>query len=198
MYVPKSAAREILSAVSTPHYDAFQNLHATACKNQEVSHEKPCIFFSAPRRRASSLLCAPFVHRFLRRQFGLSETVSRASLGSKIPSSVRKKTLTADELGSAFGIWENAPSFLRGYVYEPSIVPNTLVFGCVEVEPERAEETAKDFLSKMNLGKQVCVVYDKKIAVADGKYILLVMGEEDVCTALEAAFHESVAALSEK
>lgn len=128
----------------------------------------------------------------------LADTVSRASLGSKIPSSVKKKTLTADGLGSAFGIWESAPSFLRGYVYEPSIVPNTLVFGCVEVEPEHAEETAKDFLSKMNLGKQVCVVYDKKIAVAAGKYILLVMGEEDVCAALEVAFHESVAALSEK
>ncbi len=128
----------------------------------------------------------------------LADTVSRASLGSKIPSSVKKKTLTADGLGSAFGIWEGAPSFLRGYVYEPSIVPNTLVFGCVEVEPEHAEETAKDFLSKMNLGKQVCVVYDKKIAVADGKYILLVMGEEDACAALEVAFHESVAALSEK
>ena len=128
----------------------------------------------------------------------LADTVSRASLGSSIPSSVRKKTLTVDGLGSAFGIWEGAPSFLRGYVYEPSIVPNTLVFGCVEVEPERAEETAKDFLSKMNLGKQVCVVYDKKIAVADGKYILLVMGKEGVCAALEAAFHESVAALSKK
>ena len=128
----------------------------------------------------------------------LADTVSRASLGSSIPSSVRKKTLTVDGLGSAFGIGEGAPSFLRGYVYEPSIVPNTLVFGCVEVESEHAEETAKDFLSKMNLRKQVCVAYDKKIAVADGKYILPVMGKEGVCAALEAAFHESVAALPKK
>lgn len=124
----------------------------------------------------------------------LSDTVSRASLGSKIPNSMKKKTLTADGLGSAFGIWEGAPSFLDGYVYEPNIVPNTLVFGCVRVNEEDAEETAKAFLSKMNLGKQVCVVYDKKIAVADGGYILLVMGEEDVCAALETAFHEAVAA----
>lgn len=128
----------------------------------------------------------------------LADTVSRADIGAKIPSSVRKKTLSADGLGSAFGIWEDAPAFLRGYVYEPSIVPNNLVFGCVEVEPGTAEATAAAFLPKMNLGKQVCVVYDKKIAVADGNYILLVMGEEAVCTALEAAFHASVVALAEK
>ena len=128
----------------------------------------------------------------------LTDTVSRANLGSKMPNSIKKKTLTADGLGSAFGIRKDAPSFLRGYVYEPNIVPNTLVFGCVEVEPETAEDTAKDFLDKMNLGKQVCVVYDKKIAAVDGKYILLVMGEEEVCAALEVAFHAAVAALGSK
>lgn len=125
----------------------------------------------------------------------LNETVSRASLGQKVLGSMKKKTLSVDGLGSTFGIWKDAPSFLSGYMYEPTLDPNTLVFACVEVDKSTAEQTAKDFLSKMDPGVQICVVYDTKIAVADGKYILLAMGDTALCEKLESAFHATVAAL---